>query len=64
MKVLTERVLLFLEDLLDEGALLEVLRAGLDVSQDERQLGDVLHRGHEQVRQLQLFAPPVLAAPL
>ena len=61
---LTERGLLHLEDLGDDGLLLRRLGPRLDVPDDERDLHDVVHRRHEQVGQLQLLAPRVPVAPL
>ena len=61
---LTEGGLLHLEGLGDDGLLLGGLGARLDVADDERDLHDVVHGRHQQVRQLQLLAPRVTIAPL
>ena len=64
MPLLTERGLLHLEDLCDDGLLLWRLCPRLDVPDDERDLHDVMHGRHEKVRQLQLLAPRIPVAPL
>lgn len=63
-QVLTQGVLLGLDDLAHDGALLRLLRAGLNVPQDQRHLHDVLNGRHQQVRELELLAARVAVAPL
>jgi hypothetical protein len=41
--VLTERCLLHLKDLCDDGLLVGIVRSTLDVPDDERNLHDVVH---------------------
>ena len=60
----SQRGLLALEDLVDGLLLHRVLRLGLDLLEEERDLHDVMDRRHQEVRQLELLAARILVTPL
>ena len=60
----SQRGLLALEDLVDGLLLHRVLRLGLNLLEEERDLHDVMDRRHQEVRQLELLAARILVTPL